>query len=171
MTVNIASSADLPAALKVVNASLAPASAETIEEWLAVLSVKTVPRVESAIRADLTLSVYTAQLRSYPADVVRYVLTGWSGKWWPTWGELAERLDEMTEPRLMIRDRVLGLIEGDAPIAKPVDPIVDRIAKLRDDLAAAERIAVKYPELTDSSQRKAEAIAEEIEKLEAAGEA
>ena len=166
LTLSIGSSADVQGALRVVLASLAPASTDQIEEWLAVLSVKTAPRVESASRADLTLSVYTSQLRQYPADVVRHVLAGWSGKWWPTWGEMSERLDELTDQRLMIRDRLLDVLNEREPKQVAHDPIAEKLAKLRGDLEAAERVASKYPELAESSQRKADAIASEIAKLE-----
>ena len=40
------------------------------------------------------------------------------------------------------------------------------LAKLRDDLEAAKRVMAKYPELADSTRRKADAIASEIAKLE-----
>jgi hypothetical protein len=169
LTVNIAGSADVPAALKVINASLAPASVETIEEWLAVLSVKTIQRNDTAGRVELMVSTYAAHLREYPADVVRHVLAGWSGKWWPTWGELVERLDELTDQRLMIRDHLVGLIAGAAPEATAIDQVAERLKKLRDELAAAERVAAKYPELSDSSLRKREAIAKEITQLEGQG--
>lgn len=166
LTLNIGSSADVQGALRIVLASLAPASADQIEEWLAVLSVKTAPRVESASRADLTLSVYTDQLSQYPADVVRHVLAGWSGKWWPTWGELSERLDELTDQRLMIRDRLLDVLNGREPKQVAHDPIAEKLAKLRGDLEAAERVAAKYPDLAESTERKAQAIADEIAQLE-----
>ena len=166
MTVNIAASADLPAALKVINASLAPASVETLEEWLAILSVKTIQRTDSAGRAELTVSTYAAHLREYPADVVRHVLAGWSGKWWPTWGELVERLDEHTDHRLMIRDHLADLLSGAEPEAETIDHVADRLKKLRDELEAAERVAAKYPELAESSLRKRDAMAAEIQQLE-----
>jgi hypothetical protein len=166
LTVNIASSADLPAALKVINASLAPASIEAIEEWLAILSVKTVQRTDTAGRVELMVSTYAAHLREYPADVVRHVLAGWAGKWWPTWGELVERLDEHTDHRLMIRDHIAGLIGANNPPSAAVDPVAERLKQLRDELAAAERVAAKYPELADSSLRKRDAMALEIQKLE-----
>ena len=169
MTVNIAASADLLSALKTINAALAPASHEQVEEWLAILSVKTVQRNDSVGRADLTVATYAAHLRQYPADVVRYVLTGWSGKWWPTWGELVERLDEQTDQRLMIRDRLLEILEGRETVAVEADPVSERLAMLREQLAAAERVAEKYPELAESSLRKREAYAEEIATLEQEG--
>ena len=166
MTVNIAASADLPAALKVINASLAPASVETLEEWLAILSVKTIQRNDTAGRVELMVSTYAAHLREYPADVVRHVLAGWSGKWWPTWGELVERLDEHTDHRLMIRDHIAALIGGTASEPAAIDPVAERLKQLRDELAAAERVAAKYPELADSSLRKRDAMAAEIQQLE-----
>jgi len=166
LTVNIAASADVPAAMKVINASLAPATLEVIEEWLAILSVKTVQRTDSAGRVELMVSTYAAHLREYPADVVRFVLSGWSGKWWPTWGELVERLDELTDQRLMIRDHLAGLMAGAAPEAAAIDQVAERLKQLRDELAAAERVAAKYPELADSSLRKRDAMAAEIQQLE-----
>ena len=168
LTVNIASSADVAAALNVANASLAPASVEAIEEWLAILSVKTVPRADSAGRLELMVSTYAAHLREYPGDVVRHVLAAWAGKWWPTWGELAERLDELTDTRLMIRDRLAEMVAGIAPQPEAIDRTAERLKQLRDELEAAERVAAKYPELADSSLRKREAIAAEISKLERA---
>ena len=139
---------------------------DQIEEWLAILSVKTIPRVESAGRVGLMVATYVAQLRQYPADVVRFVLTGWAGKWWPAWNELAERMDELTDQRVMIRDRLLDVINGREPKATAQDPIAAKLAKLRGDLEAAERVAAKFPELAESSERKAQAIADEIAQLE-----
>ena len=97
LTLDIGSSADLEAALRVANESLAPASVQQIEEWLAELSVKTARRKASEMGAELALSVYTGALRGYPADAVRHVLSSYRGQWFPTWGELADRLDELTE--------------------------------------------------------------------------
>lgn len=172
LTVTTASSADLPAALSVVQESLYPASREQIEEWLAELSVKTARRKESGNEAELALSVYTSHLRDYPADAVRQVLQSYRGTWFPTWGELANALDEFVEPRHMIRDRLMDMIDGGSRYvekALPHDPIAERLAMLREQLAAAERVAEKYPELAESSLRKREAYAEEIATLEQEG--
>ena len=166
LTVNLDSSADLRAALSVMVEALYPASVDLIEEWLAALSVKTARRRASELGAELALSVYTAHLRDYPADAVRQVLGDYRGQWFPTWGELAERLDELTDTRLMIRDHLLDLIEGRAPKQISADPKAERLAQLRDELEAADRIAAKYPELADSSDRKRQTIEMEIAKLE-----
>lgn len=169
LTVNIASSADLKAALAVIREALYPASVEQIEEWLAALSVKTARRRESGGEAELALSVYTGHLREYPGDAVREVLHAYRGTWFPTWGELADALDELVEPRRMIRDRLMDLIDGGTRYvekALPHDPIAEKLAKLRGDLEAAERVVAKYPELADSTKRKADAIKSEIATLE-----
>lgn len=143
-----------------------PASEDQIEGWLAELSAKTARRKSSEMDADLALRVYTDHLRAYPADAVRHVLTSYRGTWFPTWGDLAERLDELTEPRMMIRDQLLDIIEGRAPQQISADPKAERLAQLRDELEAADRIAAKYPELADSSDRKRQTIEMEIAKLE-----
>lgn len=169
LTVTTASSADLRAALSVIQEAMYPASVEQIEQWLAAVAVKTGRRRETSSESDLALSVYTAHLREYPGDAVREVLHAYRGTWFPTWGELADRLDEFVEPRVMIRDRLMDMIDGGTrskQMALPHDPHAERLQQLRDELEAAERVAAKYPELADSSLRKREAIAAEISKLE-----
>lgn len=166
LTVTSASSADLPAALNVIEESLLPAPTETIEQWLAELSVKTARRKESTAGGELALSVYTAHLREFPADVVRHVLTSYRGVWFPTWGELADRMDDFVEPRRLIRDRMVEIIGGKSATDKPLDPIAEKLAILRGELEAAERLAIKYPDLRDSTERKRQAIADEIAGLE-----
>lgn len=169
LTVTTASSADLRAALSVIYEAMYPASVEQIEQWLAAVAVKTGRRRETSNESDLALSVYTAHLREYPGDAVREVLHAYRGQWFPTWGELADRLDEFVEPRVMIRDRLMDMIDGGTRSkqkALPHDPHAERLQQLRDELAAADRVATKYPELADISSRKREAIAAEITKLE-----
>lgn len=146
--------------------ALYPASSDLIEEWLAAVSVKTARRKASELGAELALSVYTAHLSEYPADAVRQVLADYRGQWFPTWGELAERLDELSDARRMIHDHLVCLVEDREPKQIAADPVAERLAILRGDLEAAERIAAKYPELADSSDRKAAQLKSEIAKLE-----
>ncbi len=169
MTATTAASADLKSALSVIREAMYPASTEQLEEWLAALAVKTARRRETSNESELALSVYTAHLREYPGDAAREVLHAYRGTWFPTWGELADRLDEFVEPRQMIRDRLMDMIDGGTRYkekALPHDPHAERLKQLRDELAAAERVAAKYPELADSSLRKRDAIAKEIQQLE-----
>jgi hypothetical protein len=142
LRVSLGSSNDLPAALAVANESLRPAPIEAIEEWLARLSVKTARRKDTANGDELALSVYTDHLRAYPGDAVRHVLSNYRGTWFPTWGELADLLDEFTEPRLMIRDRLAEMLQG-KPETITEAPTLEQ---LRNELAALNRMLLRFPE-------------------------
>jgi hypothetical protein len=97
--VMLASSANVQAAREVLAESMAPAPARKIEHWIGEVSAITARRGETAEEAEIALSAYTARLRKYPGDIVRDTLLAWSGKWFPSWGELKEILDERTAPR------------------------------------------------------------------------
>ena len=166
MTVSLGSQSDLPAALRVAQESLLPARVGAIEEWLACVSVKTARRKDSAQGDELALSVYTAHLSDYPADVVRFVLTNYRGQWFPTWGELADRLDEYTDPRLMIRDRLSDMLRGKSQEITEA-PTLDQF---RAELAALNRTLLRFPETAcEKSDRLRADIVAEIERLERAG--
>lgn len=142
LRVSLGLSNDLTAALAVANESLRPAPVEAIEEWLARLSVKTARRKDTANGDELALSVYTDHLRDYPGDAVRHVLSTYRGTWFPTWGELADLLDEFTEPRLMIRDRLAEMLEGEPEETQQGLTL----AQLKDELAALNRMLLRFPE-------------------------
>lgn len=135
----------------VAHESMLPAPVELIEDWLARVSVKTARRKDSAHGDELALSVYTNHLRAYPADVVRHVLANYRGTWFPTWGELADQLDELTEVRAMIRDRLLDIIEGRSAKQIEANPLSKRLDDLREELAALNRIELRFPEIADES--------------------
>ena len=163
LTVSLGSSNDLTAALAVADESLRPAPIEAIEEWLARLSVKTARRKDSAQGDELALSVYTDHLRAYPGDAVRHVLSSYRGTWFPTWGELADMLDELTEPRLMIRDRLEDILNGKN--AEP--PKSDRLAAVKAELADLNRVTLKFPETDGPDVRaKRDRLIEQIRTLE-----
>lgn len=83
---------------------LAPAESPMIEQWLAELSVISAKRVDDDFSEELRLTAYTRRLGAYPADLVRHVLLVERWKFFPTWQELAERLDAMlAERERMIR--------------------------------------------------------------------
>ncbi len=81
--------------------SLTPMDSSECQKLLAVLKILTTTKAEQADDIKLTIEVYRAQLEKYPADVVRYVLTTQANlsKWWPTWAELAARLDLLSSRR------------------------------------------------------------------------
>lgn len=111
---SLSSSADLRAALRVVEESLAPAPLERIEHWIAEVNAITARRGETAAEAELALTAYSSRLRQYPGDIVRDTLLSWGGKWFPTWGELKEILDVRTSPRtqMLLALKVPGVPGG-----------------------------------------------------------
>lgn len=106
--VAVAEGANVEKALRTLEASLAPAAPPNIGMWLAELGHITARRNESADSATVTMAAYIKRLVQYPGDIVRQTLQEWSGKWFPTWGELKEILDARTAPRLAIRDAMHG---------------------------------------------------------------
>lgn len=160
---NLSSSADIEAALKVAQESLFPAPHEQIEAWLAELAVKTSRRKASEMGSELAVSVYANHLREYPADAVRHVLANYRGTWFPAWGELADRLDEFVEPRLMIRDRLMDMLGlNKRRIEDKSGP--SRADILRDELAALNRNLLRFPELAGPEmEEKRKRIINELE--------
>lgn len=106
---------DLPAAQSVMAGLMAPATADEIGLWLTELSMVTARRSEGAEEAALTLVAYTKRLRGYPGDIVRATLQDWSGKWFPTWGELKEILDARVAPRTAIQTALVNTSPEGAP--------------------------------------------------------
>ena len=96
--------ADLGGALETVRKAKAPADQGRMTGWLAELSVQVAFCAQTDFTTDLTLQVYARNLAEYPADVARDVLAEWPArsKWWPTWHELKERLDEKSRPRRVL---------------------------------------------------------------------
>ena len=163
MTVSLSSSADVRSALEIIEETLLPAPVEAIEVWLAALTVKTARRKESGVANGVTLSVYTDHLRAYPGDAVRHVLSSYRGTFFPTWGELADLLDEFTEPRLMIRDRLAEMLHV-KPETKQQGPT---LAQLKDELAALNRMLLRFPETAcEKTDRVRADLVAQIEGLE-----
>lgn len=101
-----AKTTDIVSCQRVVADALAPASDRDIALWLAELSTISVRRSESAEEGALAITAYTRRLRAYPGDIVRDTLQSWTGKWFPTWGELKEILDTRSGPRREIQNAI-----------------------------------------------------------------
>lgn len=108
---------DLPACAREVAALLAPAHMDSIEGWLTEVSAITARRSETEEEGALTLVAYSSRLAQYPGDIVRQTLLEWSGKWFPTWGELKEILDARTAPRLSIHDELRRLLQPEPKVS------------------------------------------------------
>ena len=89
-----------------VERAMTPAPENEIHEWLAELQVITVRTREDDVTTALKVKAYTARLSNYPADMVKAVLLGWRGKYWPTWGELADDLDRRGTSRNAMLSRL-----------------------------------------------------------------
>lgn len=102
----------LTKAKAIVSASLTPASDRDLLLWLAAMAQ--LIRLGAIHEEDLQAKclAYVAQLRAYPADIVRAALTEWPAKsqFWPTWCELKPMLDE----KLAHREALIGALEHPA---------------------------------------------------------
>lgn len=107
--ITVSSGANLVRANEIALAALAPAADDDMAIWLAELGLVTARRATGEATSELFLVAYTKRLAAYPGDIVRQTLQGWSGKWFPTWGELKEILDARVAPRLAVRNALLGL--------------------------------------------------------------
>jgi hypothetical protein len=79
-----------------------------IEQWLAELSVISAKRIDDDVSEELRLTAYARRLADYPADMVRHVLLDMRWKFFPTWAELGDKLDEMKEKRARLIQSIKG---------------------------------------------------------------
>jgi hypothetical protein len=163
----LAQSHDLDGAARAVATLLAPASVDEIEIWLSEVSAITARRSETAEEGAMTLVAYSSRLRQYPGDIVRQTLLEWSGKWFPTWGELKEILDVRTSPRTFIADGIARLRMPEPP--KPrgdISKLKRELVLLQDDCVPFE---LRYASREEQVERMAARILElksEIAKFE-----
>ncbi|HKL70864.1 hypothetical protein, partial [Salibaculum sp.] len=91
--------AGIAALTRDIEAAMAPATEDETTADLVRLSLMTKGAARDEDLAELQLAAYLENLRAYPGDLVREVLRGWRGTFWPSWGELADELDKATAPR------------------------------------------------------------------------
>lgn len=82
--------------------AVAPAPAKQIERWVTMLALDTNHQNRSGDEFALIAELWTRRLREYPGDVVFETLTKWRQKWFPSWTELADVLEEKTKARRFI---------------------------------------------------------------------
>lgn len=114
----------------VVRKAMTPAPVETIEEWLAELSVITARRAEDEFTGSLRVDAYSRRLGAYPADVVKAALFDRKWKFWPTWAELSDACDAGVAKRKAMADALDGKERARAAsMAKEEKP--DRVTATR----------------------------------------
>ena len=103
----VAAHCDWGGVSKVLSELMAPASRETLMEWLTVLAVETASRNEDEGTAQLRFATLAERLSAHPGDIVRYTLRAWpeTHRFFPTsWKELRSELDSRIRERRMIAD-------------------------------------------------------------------
>lgn len=147
---------DRQRALQTVQQSLMPMTGAECQKALAKLRLMTKVRNESTEDIRLTLMFYEEELRNYPADVVRHVLSTQKNlsPWWPAWSELKERLDLYSARRRRLLEALKNgktsqpsSINGTSSTTPPVDPAL---------MAEARRLLAER----DARKREAESLQE-----------
>lgn len=138
---------DQKAALADIEKFLTPAPIRQIEMWLAELSVLTAGKGREGLDAELLLTAYSSRLAQFPADVVKYVLTEKTWKWFPAWEELDRICRSKTSPRRMMAEA----------LRNPVEPEEERRLATPDEKERIrELIAEKFPNVPQSWRDEAE---------------
>lgn len=117
--VEISDTADLAACRRIVGAMMAPASIADTGKWLAELSLVTARKATGDDESAALIAAYHDRLKAYPGDVVRETLKSWRGKWFPTWGELADILDG----RIAGRRAIVAAIQNHEMLSKPAPQV------------------------------------------------
>lgn len=99
---------DLEAARQALEATLAPASLETIERAVTELAVLTKYREGGGQPEQMLIALYMGKLSEYPADAVLAVCRSWANEnvFWPAWSELRERLEARVSQRRKMLEAV-----------------------------------------------------------------
>lgn len=115
----------LQEAARIVEGAFRAAPPERIANELYRLRMKTCGREQrDAADQEAESVIWLEELRCYPGDIVIEVLRSWTGpgnpngKWWPTWHEIAERLDRLNDRRKAILNLVRRMIERPEPVAR-----------------------------------------------------
>ncbi len=83
-----------------------------MSQWLARVNVSTKSQNRSADDFKLLLAVYLDELRKWPGDVVKHVLTNWRDDWFPALGTLKDELWRAGAARMVIAKRFREATNG-----------------------------------------------------------
>lgn len=99
---------NLEAARQALEATLAPATLETIERAVTELAVLTKYREGGGQPEQMLVTLYMQKLSEYPADAVLAVCRSWANEnvFWPAWSELRERLEARVSQRRKMLEAV-----------------------------------------------------------------
>jgi hypothetical protein len=91
-------------ATRLLEESLRPVDAITVEKALTELALLTKARNEDQISEQMRMALYLDRLSQYPADAVIHVCRSWADTnvFWPAWAELREKLESRVSGRRMM---------------------------------------------------------------------
>lgn len=113
-----------------IKETMRPAPRDTIEEWLAELSVIAPSRQDDEMTAMLRLEAYGRRLIGYPGDMVRQVLFGRTWRFFPSWYELEQQLEPMIREREAMRAACLRTPQNYEPGIQPERVSAERAAEI-----------------------------------------
>lgn len=131
---------DISLAQRAVTEMLKPATDSQLRAALATLSVRVSRSPGSADAADLQIAVYVRSLKAYPFDIALAALEHWperdakEAKFWPSWAELQEQLDEAFAFRRALLPALSSIKR--LPEREPEPPSEADIAEVRARTAA-----------------------------------
>ncbi|RYE01589.1 MAG: hypothetical protein EOP61_10830 [Sphingomonadales bacterium] len=108
--VQISEDADLEQAHEILAQLMQPAPHSQLLAWLAELAAVTAARQMSPEDGEVAVYAYARRLAGYPHDIVEKVVLDWTGKWFPTWAELREVLDDQLTRRRVVVAKVMAEI-------------------------------------------------------------
>lgn len=110
----------------VVEKALTPAPEFLIGEWLAEIDAITVAAGADELDKRLQLKALTRRLAGFPADIVKAAILGWQGKFFPSYGELHDRIAADFAARMQLVKALRAATEAPPPEAEP-DPEARRM--------------------------------------------
>lgn len=137
-------------AMKVVEASLTPATGDQIAFWMMELSVITARREEAPEAEDLRLYSYSKYLSEYPADVAHEAMLTHRWKFFPSWAELGEVCDRLAAKRRALR----------AALERAAAEAAER--ELRARALPTEKTLTKTPQEREASKARTNAIFSDV---------
>jgi hypothetical protein len=163
--VQLTPSADPRRALAACRAAVAPATDDQMDEWLTELMLVSARRAADTDTVDLTMEAYIKRLRPYPGDVVREVLQSWSGKWFPTWGELKEVLDDRAGPRFAIMAKLAPLVPAEPQRTSAPAAGARSRAQVEEELFRRKKFGLQWREAVPAGVSERDFIDAEIKRL------
>jgi hypothetical protein len=131
----------LPEVAAIIEGAFKAAPADRIANELYKLRMLTAGRDQKdAADQEAENVIWLEQLRCYPGDIVIDVLRSWTkpdnpnGKWWPTWNDIAARLERASDRRRALLNFVRVLADRPEPVKAITDqpPSAEQRAKAAD---------------------------------------